>query len=232
MKHFARESSIIKYIFEHKRAVKHSFLVFIITFILGLGFSAGIVKLFQERAPFEMNFIQTIPSEIMITILKVAVLFALIISIPIIVYYLVKPTFKKAEDKKQFVITLAGGALLFLIGALFAYWLIIPITLYFLIGFNFNLATVTLTVSSYTAFCLLTTVISGLIFELPLIIYVLKKLNLLKNEILLKYWKYIVSTAVLIPVLLISNELFEIIFYSAVFLLIYFLIVFIAKIYK
>jgi|GEM_PF-3221147 len=232
MKRFVKENTVIKYISEHKRAVKHSLLVFIITFILGLGFSTGIIKLFQGRTPFEINFIQTIPSEIFILIMKVAVFFGLFLSFPVIAYYLVKSEFKKTEDRKQLILTLLGGFFLFFIGVMFAYWIIIPVSLYILLGFNFNLAAININISSYISFCLLTVFVSGIVFELPVIIFILRKIDLLKSEIILKYWKYVVATAFLLPILVISNELFEILFYSVTMLLVYFLIVFIAKAFK
>jgi len=232
MNQFVKENSVTKYIFEHKKAVKHSFLVFIITFILGLGFSTGIIKLFQDRIPFDINFIQTAPSEIFILILKVAVLFGLILSLPTIIYYFLKPKFENQDDKKQFILTLAGGFFLFFIGILFAYWILIPILLYILFGFNFNLAGINIDISSYISFCLLTALICGIVFELPVIIFILKKINLLEDKTLLNYWKYAVAAAILLPVFVISNELYEILFYSITLLLFYFLIVFIAKVFK
>ncbi|MDD3012321.1 MAG: twin-arginine translocase subunit TatC [Candidatus Gastranaerophilales bacterium] len=232
MNRFVKENIVTKYILDHKRAVKFSFLVFIITFLLGLGFSIGIIKLFQGRIPFAINFIQTVPSEMLILILKTAVFFGLSLSLPTIVYYLAKQRFKKQEDRKQLILTLSGGFFLFFIGVFFAYWIIIPILLYILFGFNFNLAGININISSYISFCLLTVLISGIIFELPVIVFILRKMDLLKAEILLKYRKYAFITAFLLPVAVISNEIFEILFYSVTLLFFYFLIVFIAKIFK
>jgi sec-independent protein translocase protein TatC len=231
MNHFAKENSAVKYILEHKRAVKHCFLIFIIASILGMGFSTGIIKFFQDRTPFEINFIQTFPSEIFILILKIAVLFGFSLSLPVIAYYLVKSRFKKSENNKL-ILTLSGGFFLFLIGVLFACWVIIPLLIYILLGFNFNLAGININISSYISPCLLTVLISGIMFEFPVIVYFLRKMDLLKSEILLKYRKNIAIAAFLIPILIISNELFEILFYSVTILLLYFFIVFIAKIFK
>jgi sec-independent protein translocase protein TatC len=206
-------------------------LIFVITFILGLAFATGIIKLYQIRAPFNLNFVQTMLSETFILIQKVAVFFGLIISLPIITYYLLKPKTKNFEDKKTLILSLAGAFSLFLTGILFAYWITIPVVIYFLIGFNFNLANVNIGISNYISFCLLITLVSGIMFEFPVIIYFLKKINLLKASLFLKYWKHAAIVSVIITTSIISVEIFEIIFYSLVFLLLYLLIVFIAEIF-
>jgi len=231
MSQYVKGSSIIKYILDHKRAVKHLSLVFVITFILGLILSTNIIRFLEERSPINLNFIQTSPLEMVILIFKVAVLFALIVSLPVITYYYVKPTFKNIIDKRNFIINLTSGGFLFLVGALFAVWIIVPVMLFFLIGLNFGLARLSINISGYTAFCVLTALFCGFLFSIPVIRYILIRMKLLDPEILSKKWKYAAVFAVAFPLIIVSNGIFEILFYAATFLIFYGLIVFIAKIY-
>lgn len=231
MKHFAKDNLVINYISKHKRAIKHITLIFVISFILGLAFAPGIIKLYESRAPFDLNIVQTMLSEAFILTQKVAVFFGVVISLPIITYYLLKPKMKKFEDKKTLIHSLIWAFLLFLTGIFFAYWIIIRLSIYFLIGFNFEEASVNINLSNYISFCLINSLISGIIFEFPVIIYFLKKINLLNASLFLKYWKHAGITGIIISILITSNGIFEIIFYSMIFLLLYLSIVFIAEIF-
>ena len=97
------------------------------------------------------------------------------------------------------------SSLLFFIGVLFGYYVICPLSINFLGNYTvseeiFN----DFDLSSYIGLVRASVLASGLIFELPIIIYFLTKIGLVTPEILVKYRKFalvgvLVLAAVITP---------------------------------
>ncbi|HEY5476993.1 MAG TPA: twin-arginine translocase subunit TatC [Tepidiformaceae bacterium] len=113
---------------------------------------------------------------------------------PVIIYealaYIV-PGLTKRERKLLFPAVF--GSLFFLVaGMAFAYWLVLPLSLGFLLNVGKNeIANVT-GVKEYIAFVTRTIFWSGLAFELPMIMALIAWLGLAKPRQLLGFWRYAV----------------------------------------
>ncbi len=122
-----------------------------------------------------------------------AILGGFVISFPYVIYQLwkfISPGLHENERKhsRGFIII---SSLLFFIGVLFGYYIITPLSINFLA--NYNVADIVdnqIDISSYIALVRSSVLASGLIFELPIIIYFLTKIGLVTPEILRKYRKY------------------------------------------
>ena len=122
-----------------------------------------------------------------------AILAGFIISFPYVIYQLwrfISPGLHKDEQKhsKGFIII---SSFLFFIGILFGYYIITPLSLNFLA--NYSISEVVdnqIDIGSYIALVRSSALASGLIFELPIIIYFLTKIGLVTPEVLRKYRKY------------------------------------------
>ncbi|WP_242206325.1 twin-arginine translocase subunit TatC [Aestuariivivens insulae] len=136
-----------------------------------------------------------------------AILAGFIISFPYVIYQLwkfVSPGLHENERKhsRGFIII---SSLLFFIGVLFGYYVITPLSINFLA--NYSVSTVVdnqIDISSYIALVRSSALASGLIFELPIIIYFLTKIGLVTPEVLRKYRKYalvivLILSAVITP---------------------------------
>jgi len=77
---------------------------------------------------------------------------------------------------------------LFFLGVLFGYFIIVPLTINFFATFNVSDTIVNqFTVDSYISMIKTSLIVSGLVFELPIIIYFLTKLGLVTPAFLRKY---------------------------------------------
>ena len=122
-----------------------------------------------------------------------AILGGFIISFPYVIYQLwsfISPGLHNNERKhsRGFIIICS---ILFFIGVLFGYYIITPLSINFLA--NYSISTMVdnqIDISSYIALVRASALASGLIFELPIIIYFLTKIGVVTPEFLKKYRKY------------------------------------------
>jgi len=122
----------------------------------------------------------------------------------------IKPALYDSE-KKYAALFIIVASLLFFIGVLFGYYMIAPLSVNFLANYNessqiFN----DIDLDSYISLLRTSTVASGLLFELPIIIYFLTKLGLVTPTSLRKYRKYtlvivLILSAIITPPDIISQ---------------------------
>ncbi|MCC1484874.1 twin-arginine translocase subunit TatC [Winogradskyella immobilis] len=117
----------------------------------------------------------------------------LVIAFPYVIYQLwkfISPGLKTNERKnsKGFIII---SSLLFFIGVLFGYYVIVPLSLNFLANYSVSDKVINeFDLSSYIAIVRSSVLASGLVFELPIIIYFLTKVGLVTPITLRKYRKF------------------------------------------
>ena len=104
------------------------------------------------------------------TTLTVAAYFALLFSLPILIYEgyaFVIPALDKNERRAAFPV-MAAAPLLFLAGVVFTYFVVLPPAVHFLQGYNADQFQVLVQAKSYYSFEILTMLAVGLAFQLPL----------------------------------------------------------------
>lgn len=136
-----------------------------------------------------------------------AILGGFIISFPYVIYQLwlfIRPGLHADERKhsRGFIII---SSVLFFIGVLFGYFIITPLSINFLANYSISeLVDNQIDISSYIGLVRASALASGLVFELPIIIYFLTKIGLVTPEFLKKYRKYalvivLVLSAIITP---------------------------------
>lgn len=136
-----------------------------------------------------------------------AIFAGFVVSFPFVIYELwkfISPGLHETERKysRGFIII---SSLLFFLGVLFGYYIVCPLSINFLA--NYNISDVVdnqIDISSYIGLVRSTALASGIIFELPIIIYFLTKVGLVTPEFLRKYRKYalvvvLVLSAIITP---------------------------------
>lgn len=123
---------------------------------------------------------------------KVVIMAGLIISMPYTLYQLWKfiaPGLYEKERRWAGKITIYTS-FCFLVGVAFAYWIMIPVMLSFTASFGSNLIKNSIDVTEYFSFITTTLLSAGLIFELPMIAYILSKIGIISPEMLRKYRRH------------------------------------------
>jgi sec-independent protein translocase protein TatC len=97
------------------------------------------------------------------------------------------------KEKKNAKVFVFSSSLLFFLGVIFGYFVVIPMSVNFVATFTVSdVVKNQFTLDSYMGMVKTSILASGLFFELPIIIYFLTKLGLVTPEFLRKYWKYAV----------------------------------------
>lgn len=130
-----------------------------------------------------------------------SLILGLIFAFPYIIYelwrFIVPGLNPKERSKSRWFIFLAS--LLFFIGLLFSYYVIMPMSSYFF--YNFKITDqIKNTISAQSHISLLTNTLLGvsLVFELPLVIYFLSKLGLITPSFLRKYRKHAIVVVLIL----------------------------------
>ncbi len=137
------------------------------------------------------------PAEAFWMHLKVSLVAALILCLPIIFYQLwrfISPGLLSKERKYVLPFVFFATAL-FVFGAFFCFIIVLPFAITFLLGYKTQNMTPMLSVGSYVDFCLKFVLAFGVIFELPLVIIFLTRLGIVTPAALAKNRKFAVLFA-------------------------------------
>ncbi len=141
-----------------------------------------------------LEFIYLSPPELFMAYIKIALLMGVVVSLPLTlgqVWIFVKPGLKKKE-KKYIIFSLLMGLVFFGVGVVFAYFVIVPLTIKFFVQVQVDQITPLFSFENYIGFVLSLLLSFGLVFELPLLISLLSILGLIKTETLKKYRKVVI----------------------------------------
>jgi sec-independent protein translocase protein TatC len=144
------------------------------------------------------------PGEPFSATFTVAFYFALLISLPLVLYQLyafVIPAFSPRERKVALPLMLMIP-FLFIGGVLFGYFLVLPAAVRFLQNFNSDQFNILLQARDYYKFAVLTLVASGIVFQVPVAVLLLTRLGIVTPQFLTRNWRYAIVILTIIAVLL------------------------------
>tara|TARA_Y100001968_G_scaffold271424_1_gene263035 strand:- start:1735 stop:2469 length:735 start_codon:yes stop_codon:yes gene_type:complete len=187
---------LVDHLEELRQRVLRSLIAIIIGSILSFFFIKDIVQLLEAPAG-KIHFLQLAPGEFLFVSIKVAGYSGLIISLPFIIYQLLRFIFPGLTNKEKKLIapTVAGSAILFFIGLYFALNILIPAALKFLISYGADVVEPIWSIERYLDFVLLIMISTGLAFQLPILQFILGSLGLIKWRKMLSSWRWVVLSA-------------------------------------
>lgn len=162
------------------------------------------------------------PTEGFVVRLKVAFVSGLFLSSPFWlaqVWGFISPGLYKNEKRIIYPV-IAVSALAFLIGAAFGYW-ILPYAVIYFRSFALADMTVNWSLGKYLDFSLRLLVAFGLIFELPLVVYLLAKLGVVTPKQLKKYRRHVVVGVVIAAGLITPPDIFTMIVLAVPLIILY-----------
>jgi sec-independent protein translocase protein TatC len=198
-------------------------------FAVSYGFSQQLLLLLQRPMPTRLVFIA--PTEAFFVNLKVAFYAGLFLSVPLLLFQVwkfVAPGLYEHERRYSFPFLIIS-TILFLLGAIFAYVVILPIALHFLISQGGELWQPNITLSNYLSFCMRLILAAGLVFEFPVLMYFLAKVGVVTPAFLVKNRKYAVLAAFVIAAILTPPDVFSQVLLAVPLLLLFEVSIFVAK---
>lgn len=126
------------------------------------------------------------PSEAFFTYMEIALYAGILFTLPVLLYEVwafVAPALWP-EERRAVLVILPTAVILFYVGLVFAYYLVIPAAVTFFMGFATQTLQPMFSLESYLSFILALSLPFGFIFELPLIVVFLAKIGLVTGDFL------------------------------------------------
>jgi sec-independent protein translocase protein TatC len=199
------EEGKVATILEHLQELRYRVMVSAAALAVGVGASVypltgWFIEVLKEpaqdrRADFDLVFFE--PLEGWTTYFRVSLLLGIAIAMPVIVYQFlafVGPGLKQNERRWLYPIV-AGASLMFLAGCAFAYFVELPPALGFLLNPPSGVGDPLISASKYFDFVTRLLLVTGLVFELPLVVMGLAKVGVVTSGRLLGWWRYAIIIA-------------------------------------
>ena len=193
-----------------------------------IGHYFGTEAICINQVPF--NIINIKMTGQFMTHITVSMIVGLVIAFPFIFnefWQFLKPALKKKEIKHSRGAVLAAS-FLFSLGALFGYYLIVPLSLNFLGNYSVGV-TNQINLSSYIQTFTSVVLASAVVFELPVLIFFLSKIGLVTPSLLKKYRKHSIVIILALSALITPPDVFSQILVTLPLIVLYEVGIFISK---
>jgi sec-independent protein translocase protein TatC len=172
-------------------------LALVVGTVIGVAVATPVLQYLQS--PYGRPFTVLGPTGGVVAYFRVSLLIGGIIAIPVITYQLLAFILPglTSKEKRFLLLSIPPITVLFIIGVIFAWTILIPPALNFLEGFQADLFKPEWTADLYLGFVTALLFWMGVAFETPLIFFVLSILGMVTARLLLKNWRIaIIGSAV------------------------------------
>jgi sec-independent protein translocase protein TatC len=185
------EMSFFEHLEELRKRAIISILAVVISSAAVFPFMPNLIELLRHQL-LDVTLHVFSPMEAIFVTFKASIYAGVVISSPVIIYELwafVSPGLTKKE-RNMIITALIPTILLFLAGASFAYFVMLPITLKFFFAFSYRMSTPLFGLDHTLSFIFSMLFIFGVVFQFPLVIAVLARLGVVTHEVLASKRKY------------------------------------------
>ncbi|TLY37128.1 MAG: twin-arginine translocase subunit TatC [Nitrospirae bacterium] len=177
------------------------------------------------KKPYPDDLIFYAPTEAIFAAIKVALLGGVTLAMPVILYHLwkfIEPALLPGEDRWIIPFLLVASGF-FALGLVFANFVIVPLSLQFMLQFGIDRSLVPqLGVGFYVDFNVKFLLTFGLAFELPLAITLLSRLRVITPDLLVKYRKYsIMANLIISAILTPTSDVFNLLLMAVPLIILY-----------
>ena len=163
-----------------------------------------LLEIANEPLPRELDPLTFSPTEPFFTTIKLSIYGGILLALPILlyqVYAFVLPAFSPTERRVVFPMLLAVP-FLFIAGTVFAYFVVLPPALNFLLGFNDQEFNIQIRASEYYGFFVVTLIGVGLLFQIPVGVLAVTRLGIVTPQQLAKNRRYAILIIAVVAMLL------------------------------
>lgn len=172
---------------EHLDELRYRLLLVIVPWVLACvgGFFVAGPLLTIIRGPVP-RLVVLAPSEAFFIHLRLAFYIGTAVASPLLLYQVVafvQPALSRLE-RRQLLLSLPLAFTLLLLGVAFGYWVVLPFILKFFLSFTGPALEPLISVSSYVSFVVGTVVPFGVVFQVPVVVWVLARLGVIDHHLL------------------------------------------------
>lgn len=194
-------------LFDHLEELRRRIFYSLIAIALGITgcfiFVKPLVKLLELPAQ-GVKFVQLAPGEFFFVSVKVAGYSGLLVASPFILYQIIMFVLPGLTRRERSFLgpVIFGSSFLFAGGLAFAYFILIPKALSFLISYGADVVEQLFSIDRYFEFILLLLFSTGLAFQIPVIQILLGLLGIVSSKQMLSAWRYVLMGAVVLGAVL------------------------------
>jgi len=237
VKIFSFESNklnLIEHLEELRKRIIYSISGIAIFSTVGFFFSKKILNLIIKQSNIQTAYFFS-PAEAFSAQIKVAIFVGILISFPLILYQtwaFISPGLTKKELNLS-LSYLFSGLVLFIIGIIFGYFILIPLGLKFFFSFGSESLQPLINISKYLNFIIWCLLGCGFLFQLPLLLFFLIKLDIIDIKTVTGHRaEAIVAILILCAIITPTGDFFTLLLISLPLLLLFELSILVARISK
>lgn len=210
---------------EHLEELRTRLLIMLaaiaVGFVICYYISGWLVEFIRRPLGRELIFIA--PTEAFFINLKISFFGGLFLSAPIILFQVwrfVAPGL--LEKEKRFTLPIVvSSTIFFLLGSLFAYYIILPIGTEFFLSFASQGLVPMISVGNYLSFSTKLILAFGVVFQLPVVVFFLSKLGILRSKTLRQNRRYAILIIFIVAAILTPPDVISQIMMAIPLLLLY-----------
>jgi len=202
---FDERMTLVEHLDELRTRIIVSGFVLVIAIAFCFWQDEQLLDIANEPLPAGYTPVTLSPTEPFFTTIKLSFYGGILLALPLLLYQayaFVLPAFAPGE-KKLVLPFLLSVPVLFIGGATFAYYVVMPAALKFLLGFNDDFFDIQIRGSEYYGFFILTLIAVGILFQIPVAVLAVCRLGIVTPEQLAANRRYavliIAVAAMLLP---------------------------------
>jgi len=182
-------------VMEHLGELRSRLLVFLVAFVIAIVFcflQADYLRYLLVSPVEGLSLVYFSPPEAFMVNLRLALIGGVVLASPVFIYEVLAFLFPGLySNERRFLLGVTGGGVtLFVLGIVFAYLVVLQLVLHFFLRFETTQLSPMFNVSSYLSFVFTLLLTFGLFFQLPLVMWVLAKLDLISLDVLRRNRKF------------------------------------------
>ncbi|WP_353292560.1 twin-arginine translocase subunit TatC [Synechococcus sp. M16CYN] len=187
------EMPLMDHLAELRERLLRSLLAIVLGAVLCLIGVKPLVQ-FLEAPAKGVRFLQLAPGEFLFVSLKVAGYAGLALALPYVLFQLLAFILPglTLRERRLIAPAVASSAVLFFVGLAFAWWILVPAALKFLVNYGADIVEPLWSIERYLDFVLLLMLATGLAFQLPVLQLLLGLLGLVQWRSMLSAWRWTV----------------------------------------
>ncbi len=181
--------------FQHLGELRRALIICAVAVVIGAAagfyFHQPLLEMLQSRIA-NVQFVIVSPAEGFTAVMRMSILIGLFLAVPVVlreVFWFVGPALERWQRRVLMpIIVFSYG--LFLAGVMFAYFLLLPLGLQFLIGFTPEGIQPMLSIDRFVGFASVLIFSTGLMFQVPIVMLILGIFRIVERQLLVSQRRY------------------------------------------
>jgi sec-independent protein translocase protein TatC len=192
-----RDMTMVEHLTELRKRIIWVLVVFVVALVVGLFYAGPIIRYLQsnpiaEEIPLD-SLASFSPSDALRVYMQFGFLIGVVVTIPVALYHIwrfVSPGLH-VDERRSALRFIPAAFLLFILGILFGYYIVLPMVIQFLVGFTAEVGSQPIYgIAEYFGFMFNMVIPFGFLFELPVVVMFLTRLRILNPVRLAKMRRF------------------------------------------